>query len=144
MRGCIAIMVACVGCTNVHTSTLPPYVRELRVAPDRIDMVQCGVTFTRTTRHNPFVGSTTERELGEDRCWQTSIPTVVSERPVPPPAVEARGSLVLRSTMKARPASDARPPADARPLANTRPAMDPRPTVDPRPLADARALGGTP
>lgn len=85
MRGTIAIVIACVGCTSVHTSRLPPYVRELVVAPDRIDMVQCVITYKKETTHTVIAGSSTEHDVDDGPCWRTTIPTVVAEGPMTQP-----------------------------------------------------------
>lgn len=81
MRGSIAIIVACVGCTSVHTSTLPPYVRDLRASPGGIDMVQCRITFTKKTSQNIMGHTDTELDISEGPCWRSAIPTVVVEAP---------------------------------------------------------------
>lgn len=77
MRGSIAIVVACMGCTSVHTSTLPPYVRDLRAGPAGVDMEQCRITYTKKTTRRVVGGSDVERDLSEGPCWRSAIPTAV-------------------------------------------------------------------
>ena len=89
MRPVITIvMVTCVGCTSVHTSTLPPYVREVRVAPDRMEVTQCRITYRKETEYwSGFFGrgSETRREVTEGPCWRTEIATTVDDAGAPTP-----------------------------------------------------------
>lgn len=50
MRVIVAILIACVGCQSVHHSTLPPYVRELRMAPGGLEVIRCEIVHTKTER----------------------------------------------------------------------------------------------
>lgn len=85
MRGIVAIVIASAGCSSTHTSTLPPYVQQLQVAPDRINMVQCRITFTHEVTDSFFFGRDEKRDLKEGPCWQTLVPTTVVGTPAPPP-----------------------------------------------------------
>jgi len=74
-------------CTRVNTSTLPPYVRDLRPAVGGIEMIQCAVVVT-TKRENTFwENNKTTREISMGQCWNQVVSTEppAEEPPQPPP-----------------------------------------------------------
>jgi hypothetical protein len=80
----VAIVIACTGCeAEIHRSTLPPYVRELRAAPGGIDMIQCEMVYTRKEEWefqfwNGGWGKETETHLDHGACWRQLVPTEVA------------------------------------------------------------------
>jgi hypothetical protein len=81
MRVIVAILIACVGCTTTHRSSLPPYVRSLQPAREGgIEMISCGMILEITEKHGPFhANDADETELESDKCWRTVIPTAVQQ-----------------------------------------------------------------
>jgi len=95
MRVMLAILIASSGCTvvnNRHTSQLPPYVRELRIAREGgLEMIQCGFDFVLTDKTSwswlRFGGDRDiETEIKNGKCWRTVVSTAVAA-PQPLPAV---------------------------------------------------------
>jgi hypothetical protein len=73
-------------CTDVHRSTLPPFVRDVRAVPGGLQLIQCEVVVT-TTRETDFWGNRkTTREIGGGNCWNAVVSTEPPpEQPAPPP-----------------------------------------------------------
>jgi len=78
----LAIVIA-VGCTSTKTETsvLAPYVRDLRVTPGGLDMVQCETVFKETTTTTWILWDRTDdtsRSLSPGQCWRQTIPLAVA------------------------------------------------------------------
>jgi hypothetical protein len=80
----VATVIACTGCeTQIHRSTLPPYVRELRAAPGGIEMIQCEMVYTKKEEWEYRFwdggwGKEIETRLDHGACWRTLVPTEVA------------------------------------------------------------------
>ena len=76
------LLLVVAACTRVNTSTLPPYVRDLRPAVGGIEMIQCEMIVT-TKRESSFWHNHTKttREISTGGCWNQ----VVSTEPPPEP-----------------------------------------------------------
>jgi len=85
MRVVFAIVIAA-GCTSskVHTSVLAPYVRDLRVGPAGLDMIQCETVFKETKTTTWILWDRNDdvsRSLSPGQCWRQTIPVAVTEVP---------------------------------------------------------------
>ena len=79
MRVMIAMLVASVGCTSTHRSTLPPYVRDIRVAPEGgLEVISCGMVYTLHREHGPYSGPD-KTKLEHGPCWRVVVPTAVQQ-----------------------------------------------------------------
>lgn len=86
MRVVIAIVIAAAGCTSkrVHTSRLAPYVRDLRVGPAGLDMIQCETVFERVHTTTWILWDRTDdvsSSLAPGQCWRNVIPLAVAAVP---------------------------------------------------------------
>jgi hypothetical protein len=82
MRFTSVVILSLVGCTRVNTSTLPPFVRDVRAAVGGVELVQCEVIVT-TKRENTFWDNNkTTREISMGNCWNQVVST---EPPVEAP-----------------------------------------------------------
>ena len=83
MRVVLAIVIAGAACTStrVKTSTLPPYVRDLRVGPAGLDMIQCE-TVLKETKTTTWIlwdrNDDVSRTLSPGPCWRQTIPLGVA------------------------------------------------------------------
>lgn len=87
--GLVGIGLAGAGCTREDRSTLPPYVRDLRPAPNGVQMIQCELSYTRKESQPlwtwlPFTPDThVELWIDDGPCWSMEIPTAVAEGAAP-------------------------------------------------------------
>ena len=82
MRVIVAMLIASAGCASTHRSVMPPYVQELKPAPGGLQMVQCGMVFSKTTTYGLAwlffdLGPGEETELEQGQCWTTYVPAEV-------------------------------------------------------------------
>lgn len=76
MRVIVAMLIAS-ACTTTHRSTLPPYVRDIRVAHEGgLEVISCEVIYTVVEKRGPWANEdTTQLEHGP--CWRVVVPTAV-------------------------------------------------------------------
>lgn len=77
MRAIVAMLIASAGCSTSHRSTLPPFVRDIRLAPEGgLEVISCGMVFTLTEERGPYSRSE-DTKLEQGACWRVVVPTAV-------------------------------------------------------------------
>ena len=77
MRVIVAMLIASAGCTSTHRSTLPPYVRDIRLAQEGgLEVISCEVIYTVVEERGPYANADKTR-LEHGPCWRVVVPTAV-------------------------------------------------------------------